>query len=353
MDNNWFEKHRLIHYTQSEEIVTSILRHGFLLVPNKRGLIHQLLPGDDFSLREPQEFGMISFTELPVEQARGHREQFGDFGICVTWEWALRAGAQRVIYVGESGYVFQTLKWLFELGRQELRREEPGNESPMLMQNKAWAAAHGAQLYAKMLTLYEYMESERNSSQVEWRIVNKIPDYTSAPSRSELIESLLVAAQNWKMGAVPITQSDVEFFVCPGKHVKRLRQSLPMEFQQIPIYSHVSSAQQFASALLRWIWQLQRRRERIIRVPYEPPKGSIFLPKTENGRVISLPSVGRIQGLAFHPDAVIQRASCDLQYTDPAGEWFELKMPVLDALYLLNMLREMEEHDSLKQFNQP
>lgn len=103
---DWYSHHRLFHYTKSEETVAAILQYGFLLMPNKRHLINAFLPSDDFSQREPQEFGMVSFTELESQQARSHRERFGEFGICVGWQWALRNNAQRVIYVEDSGLVF-------------------------------------------------------------------------------------------------------------------------------------------------------------------------------------------------------------------------------------------------------
>jgi hypothetical protein len=154
----WFDEHRLVHYTTSPEIVRSILDLGFLLVPNKRKLIHRFLPDEDFSRREPQEFGMVSFTELKVDEARQHRERFGSFGICVSWDWALRKSAQRVLYISEEGgAVFEAFKWLFRLGRQEVGRIRQEPDSFMLT-NKSMAGGLGAEVYHAVLTLYEYME---------------------------------------------------------------------------------------------------------------------------------------------------------------------------------------------------
>jgi hypothetical protein len=62
---------RLVHYTKSAEVLVSILENGFLLVPNKRNLINALLGEEIFPDREPQQFGMVSFTQLPFESSGG------------------------------------------------------------------------------------------------------------------------------------------------------------------------------------------------------------------------------------------------------------------------------------------
>ena len=55
-----------------------------------------------------------------------------------------------------------------------------------------------------------------------------------------------------------------------------------------------------------------------------------------------LPDVGRIQGLEFKLGEPVQKSLCKLQYTGPEGESYELKIPIIDALYLLNLLRSIE-----------
>lgn len=52
-----------------------------------------------------------------------------------------------------------------------------------------------------------------------------------------------------------------------------------------------------------------------------------------------LPDVDRIRGLLGEPHPVAQAQShISLQYTDSQNAWHELKMPALDALYLLTLL---------------
>lgn len=55
----------LTHWTEYAEIVVKILRHGFLMPAHNRKVMTKLRP--DLKLRkEPQAFGMVSFTDLPL-----------------------------------------------------------------------------------------------------------------------------------------------------------------------------------------------------------------------------------------------------------------------------------------------
>lgn len=130
------------HYTSEIETVNRILSDGFAWIPNKRGLIANLLPFHDFKDREPQQFGMISFTELPPEAAHRVRTTFGKYGIVVSQEWASSNNLQKVIYVDSKGPIFETLRWLFQyayddLVKKSLNRE--GEVSQMAFTNKARA----------------------------------------------------------------------------------------------------------------------------------------------------------------------------------------------------------------------
>lgn len=51
-----------------------------------------------------------------------------------------------------------------------------------------------------------------------------------------------------------------------------------------------------------------------------------------------LPAVGRIEGVVLQPDKDPKKSVVFLQYKDPSGGLHQLDIPLLDALYLLNML---------------
>lgn len=353
-NSDWYAEHQLIHYTKSVDTVKSILQYGFLLIPNKRFLIKRFLGSEYFAEREPQEFGMVSFTELETEEAQYHREQFGDFGIAVTWDWAIRNGAQRVIYIGD-GQISETFEWLFKLAKQEidLRVENP-KQQKIILENKAVAGMFRAQIYAKLLTLYEYMEPERNSSQIEWRIVNKLPSYYSHLNKTELVREILSIAKNCKDCSAPITSNDIVMLVCPTDKICELRQSLPSEFYDIPIYTYIKKSSGIARlrTFLKNFQQFCRHRERVVYQYVPPPANTLYVRKNAaGGSVYWLPEVKKIMGIRLCPDEVISKAHCIIQYRIDNGELCDLKVPILDVLYLLNMLRAMERDNGLESLN--
>jgi hypothetical protein len=128
----------LTHYTRTLEAIVGILNNGFAWVPHRRNLMSELVAGHDFSKREPQEFGMISFTDWDPPAPPRHRERFGDFGIVVSRDWAqarkrirgfaaenVEEGlrAQRVIYV-EKGPVLDALRWVYTAAHNHLSMEQ-------------------------------------------------------------------------------------------------------------------------------------------------------------------------------------------------------------------------------------
>jgi hypothetical protein len=230
----------LTHYTGSSEAVANILTHGFAWIPNRRKLATLLIPQHDFSRREPQQFGMISFTELEPTQTRAHRERFGAFGIVVAERWALECGAQRVIYLDDEGPLTVALGVLFEIGYADVtRRIEYPDDAGWLMayENKnAAGAIAGSRLWAHLLQLWEYLEPASSSAQREWRIVNPDPLYSLSENKSEAIAQIS-PPQSWAKftNVLAIQRSEVVALICRGTDMERLQSQLPPEYASIRI----------------------------------------------------------------------------------------------------------------------
>lgn len=228
----------LTHYTKLE-VVSQILANGFAWIPNSRNLISTLVPNHDFSKREPQHFGMISFTENQPAHSQSHRKQFGDFGICVSAAWAHRNDVNRVIYVAKEGATLEAWKGLFAAGYREVHARVADPEDTGLLMayhNKAVAGICGAAVWASLLQLYEYMEPEENSHQREWRMVNSIPDYSLDKPKHELIRQVS-PPQGWAkhLNLVQISSTDIDGFVCPAAQRDALINALPNSCKNIPI----------------------------------------------------------------------------------------------------------------------
>ncbi len=61
------------------------------------------------------------------------------------------------------------------------------------------------------------------------------------------------------------------------------------------------------------------------------------------GPVQTLPAVDRIRGATQEGNGMPDGTQVTVQYTDHTDEWFEVQMPFLDAMYLLNLLRAIQE----------
>jgi hypothetical protein len=231
---------RLTHYTRTREAVANILRHGFAWVPNKRRLIQKLVPHHDYSEREPQQFGMISFTDADVPSPRKHRETFGQFGIVVSPKWARLHRAQRVLYIAEDGPLFESFRSLFDSGYEQLHRgiRFPGDGAArMAFTNKNMASVQGGSLWSNLLTLYEYMEPVENAYQSEWRIVNPMPLYGYAHTTAEVIQEVS-PPRNWAqhVSVLKFSGDAILGFVCPRGEETALNQVLPSAFQSKPLH---------------------------------------------------------------------------------------------------------------------
>jgi len=230
----------LTHYTRSPDAVANILTHGFAWIPNRRKLANLLIPQHDYSRREPQQFGMISFTELEPAYAQAHCDMFGHYGIVVAEPWAAQHGAQRVIYIDENGPVTAALKVLFQLGYADMtRRIEYPDDAGWVMayENKnAAGAIAGSSLWAHLLQLWEYLEPASSASQREWRIVNPDPLYSLSENKAEAIAHVS-PPQNWAKftNVLPIPRSAVTSLVCRAKDVDALQSRLPSGYERMSI----------------------------------------------------------------------------------------------------------------------
>lgn len=346
---SWYDTHLLLHYTKSPEIVASVLKNGFMVVPNRRHLINQLLGTNGFQRREPQQFGMVSFTELRRDDAAEHQETFGDYGIAIRWEWAQRHNAQRVIYMGD-GPVMYAFAWLFRYARQELERACPEKVTEGHLVNRAIAALYD-QVFAKLLTLYEYMEPERNSSQVEWRIVNPLPYYHDMSDSNRLVKELLAYASKG-INTLKLGASDIDFLVCPRRQVKRLRAVLPDSFQDVPILS-CSGAKSLWSrvrSLVSYTEGIARRGGTVVsKAPSATADGPAICRSPDLTGVYDLPPMKALNGISVSPDKVLELATCNIQYeSDDEESVCALQMPLAEAVKLLAYLLEMSKNERIR-----
>ncbi len=88
-----------------------------------------------------------------------------------------------------------------------------------------------------MLALYDYMQTDQDSSQVEWRVVQELPFYSRAnvSDREALVAELLQTARTWGVTSRRVVPQDVLALVCPAGSGRQLRASLPVAFANLKI----------------------------------------------------------------------------------------------------------------------
>jgi len=69
--------------------------------------------------------------------------------------------------------------------------------------------------------------------------------------------------------------------------------------------------------------------------------------------ITKLPDVGRISGATLQKSTTAALSMVVVQYSDLTGSLFELRMPVLDALYLLNVIEAITEDSGYDHLRRP
>ncbi|OGT71084.1 MAG: hypothetical protein A3I78_07645 [Gammaproteobacteria bacterium RIFCSPLOWO2_02_FULL_56_15] len=236
----------LIHFTKSINDIGKILENGFLFVPNRRNLFEKFM-GENWVPKgwttavtrpEPQYFGMVSFAQVADHEVGEFQSQFGKFGIAVKWEWAARNGIDRVIYIHDSGNVFSAFQSLFKNALKDYIDHVPYPDDgfyQMGLENKK-IAGHipSGRNYSNLLTIYEYMEPSENGHQMEWRLVNYMPDYSFTTDKTSNINTALNLAKS-NLGNVRVDRQDIAFICCPWFKILQLWFSLPNAFRKVRI----------------------------------------------------------------------------------------------------------------------
>lgn len=193
----------LIHFTKSIESLDSIVRKGFLYLHNETGVLGPAAR-EAFNIEaDCQSSGMICFTELPSSETRNHQSIFGKFGLGVSKKWLLGKNARKVTYVsiGSTHYksVVATLKLLAPKtlwGVPTLKYLEAAETRFMGAQaltNTEWALQAGASYeYIAFLKTLDWMQTDRDTAQREWRVRNPKPyRFLGRPSRQKQIDLLV------------------------------------------------------------------------------------------------------------------------------------------------------------------
>lgn len=70
-------------------------------------------------------------------------------------------------------------------------------------------------------------------------------------------------------------------------------------------------------------------------------------------KINNLPAVASMEGVLLFPHTDPAQARIEVSYIGQNSEWHVLSMPLLDGLYLLNLLEAMSEKSNLGHLRKP
>jgi len=150
----------IIHYTNSFEILSSILKEGFRI----KYCDERLYLGKKGS--SVAAHPMISFCDIPLSNSVQHFDAYGKYGIGLTKEWAINNGINPVLYIDRNSLIAESIYSLIK-ERRKKDSNLTSQQKTEILQIKSYAKNYSG-------TLKRNGEINKNYvfyNEREWRLV--------------------------------------------------------------------------------------------------------------------------------------------------------------------------------------
>jgi len=152
----------LIHFTSSKEALLSILADNFK-VHYCREFIKAI---NTNTVRIP----MVSFCDIPLSEIKNHIQSYGEYGIGLTKEWAIKNGLNPVVYISEGSVLSSSILNIFnKIFEDEDSNDELDDAHKSMIMLFSYFKDYQSDLTRKSCTIPNY----RFSDEREWRYVPK------------------------------------------------------------------------------------------------------------------------------------------------------------------------------------
>lgn len=159
----------IIHYTDTFEILTSILDEGFRIKYCSEKI--KLGTAGTSNAAHP----MLSFCDIPLSDSEQHFDAYGKYGIGLSKKWAISMGINPVLYIDKNSLFATTLHELIKERRKSTTNLTPKQQSEIL-QIKSYAKNYSGLLKRREVNNPNY----RFYDEREWRLVPKKEDINNA-----------------------------------------------------------------------------------------------------------------------------------------------------------------------------
>jgi len=144
------------------------------------------------------------------------------------------------LYVGKGTPVFDTFSSLFKSLMPTV--ELSGNEhldkwlSELGATQPEFAKSLGNPIYSLLLELHEFMQSDEDVADSEWRIISKLKgSWSKGMKINEVKQDMLRIAKAGLLPTLKFETESVDYFTCLRSEKKMFLNKLPEKWQHIPV----------------------------------------------------------------------------------------------------------------------
>ena len=159
----------IIHYTDSFNTLTSILKEGFKITYCSEKL--KLGSSGSSEAAHP----IISFCDIPLSDSKQHFDAYGKYGIGLSKQWAMKNGVNPVLYIDKNSLFARSLYELIT-ERRKKNSNLTAKQKTEILQIKAYAKNYSGPLKRKSVKNPNYKFYDER----EWRLVPKKEEMNNA-----------------------------------------------------------------------------------------------------------------------------------------------------------------------------
>lgn len=193
----------LIHFTDSKEALLSILADNFK--------VHYCRECIQAIETNAVRFPMVSFCDIPLSEIKNHIQSYGEYGIGLTKEWAVKNGLNPVVYLSEDSMLSSSIIKIFnKIFEDEFANNELDDAHKSMIMLFSHFKDYQADLTRKGHTISNY----RFSDEREWRYVPKFSeDFEMFLLDSEDKESIQKSVKELDKIRLEFEPNDIKYII--------------------------------------------------------------------------------------------------------------------------------------------
>ena len=158
----------VIHFTGDKESLKGILASGFSVFLCKETIVMK-------EVATTKYIPMISFCDIPISQAKDHLTKYGNYGIGLSMDWAVKNKLNPVLYMSRGSTLSQNVRSALNYyKKREPSEEEETEYASRLMEIVRYMKNYEGPLQRKGKAV---VENYRFYDEREWRYVPEISEF--------------------------------------------------------------------------------------------------------------------------------------------------------------------------------